>query len=51
MPYLRTLIAGPEAWEREEIVRNAIEIRDGVIQNPRILSFQRRAEDYPHTRL
>ena len=51
MPYLRTLIAGPEAWEREETVRNAIEIRDGVVQNPKILSFQHRAEDYPHARL
>ena len=51
MPYLRTLIAGPEAWEREETVRNAIEIRDGVVQNPKILSFQRRAQEYPHPRL
>ncbi|MDX6687343.1 MAG: hypothetical protein QOF86_3471, partial [Baekduia sp.] len=26
----------------------AIEIREGVIQNPRILSFQGRAKAYPH---
>jgi alanine dehydrogenase len=51
MPYLRTLIAGPEAWEGEETLRKAIEIRDGVIQNPKILSFQGRAADYPHGRL
>jgi hypothetical protein len=29
-------------------VRRAIEIRDGVIQNQRILSFQHRLPDYPH---
>ncbi len=50
-PYLRTLLEGPDAWEREETVRRAVEIRDGVVQNPRILSFQGRAEDYPHARL
>ena len=43
MPYLRTLLAGPEAWEREDTLRRAIEIRDGVVQNPKILSFQGRA--------
>ena len=26
----------------------AIEIRDGVVQNPRILSFQHREAEYPH---
>lgn len=51
MPYLRTLLAGPEAWEREETFRRAIEIRDGVVQNPKILAFQRRAEEYPHPRV
>ena len=51
MPYLRTLLAGPEAWEREDTLRRAIEIRDGVVQNPKILSFQGRAKDYPHARL
>ena len=25
-----------------------LEIRDGVVQNPRILSFQGREPDYPH---
>ena len=31
-------------------VRRAIEIRDGLIQNERILSFQHRAPDYPYPR-
>jgi alanine dehydrogenase len=48
LPYLGPVLAGPAAWELNETVRRAIEIRDGVIQNPRILSFQDRSPDYPH---
>jgi alanine dehydrogenase len=47
-PHLRTVLEGPPGWERDETIRRAIEIRDGVIQNPKILSFQRRAPEYPH---
>ena len=32
----------------DETIRRAIEIRDGVIQNKQILSFQGRSPDYPH---
>jgi alanine dehydrogenase len=48
LPLLRPVLAGPKAWEADDTVRRAIEIRDGVIQNPRILSFQRRSPGYPH---
>ena len=51
MPYLGTVVAGPAAWYADETIRRAIDIRDGVIQNPKILSFQRRSEEYPHHRL
>lgn len=47
-PYLETVLAGPSGWDGDETVRRAIEIRDGVIQNPSILSFQHRSPDYPH---
>jgi alanine dehydrogenase len=50
LPHLRTVLAGPAAWDTDEIVRAAIEIRDGVIQNPNILFFQHRSPDYPHPR-
>lgn len=36
------------ARDRNDTIRRAIEIRDGVVQNERILSFQGRAEAYPH---
>jgi alanine dehydrogenase len=48
LPFLPTVMGGPEAWEATPTVRRAIEIRDGVIQNPAILSFQGRAPQYPH---
>ena len=34
IPYLRTVMDGPGGWDRDETIRRAIEIRDGVIQNP-----------------
>ena len=43
------LMDGPGAWDRDQTIRRAIEIRDGVICNPKILSFQRRSAEYPHT--
>jgi alanine dehydrogenase len=51
IPYLRTVMAGPSAWDKDRTIRLAIEIRDGVVQNPKILSFQDRSTDHPHPRL
>ena len=42
---------GPDAWDRDQTIRRATEIRDGVIRNPKILSFQRRSAEFPHTRM
>lgn len=46
--YLPVVMAGPQAWDADETIRRAIEIRDGRVLNPRILSFQRRAPDHPY---
>jgi len=48
LPYLRKVMSGPAAWDDDVTVRKAIEIRDGVVQNPKILSFQHRSAAYPH---
>lgn len=48
LPYLRKVMDGPESWDSDVTVSKAIEIRDGVVQNPKILSFQHRTADYPH---
>ena len=48
LPYLDPVLGGPAAWDADTTIARAIEIRDGVVQNPKILSFQGRAEEYPH---
>ena len=46
--YLPTVLAGRDSWQKNETIRQAINIEDGVILNSSILSFQNRAPDYPH---
>jgi len=48
LPFLETVLDGPAAWDQDETISRAIEIRDGRIQNPEILTFQDRSADYPH---
>ena len=51
LSYLPAVMKGPEGWDGDETIRRAIEIRDGVIQNPKILSFQGRDGTFPHRKL
>ena len=48
LKYLPTVMGGPERWEKDETIRRAIEIQDGVVRNPKILTFQNRSPEYPH---
>jgi alanine dehydrogenase len=48
LPFLGAVLTGSAAWDSNETIRRATEIRDGVIQNPAILAFQDRAPEYPH---
>jgi alanine dehydrogenase len=48
LPFLPTVLAGPEAWQGDETIRRAIEIQDGTIRNPSILTFQSRSAEFPH---
>jgi alanine dehydrogenase len=48
IPHLRTVMGGASAWERDRVIGPAIDIRDGVIRNQKILSFQGRSDIYPH---
>ena len=50
LPFLDVVLDGPTAWKSNETISRAIEIQDGVIQNPAILEFQDRNAEYPHTR-
>jgi alanine dehydrogenase len=48
LEYLPVVMAGPAAWDADETIRRAIEIREGMVQNPRILNFQNREATYPY---
>lgn len=48
LPHLQAILSGPAAWERTPTISRAIEIHDGVIRNPSILSFQHRSDEFPH---
>ena len=46
--HLPSVLAGPEGWQANETIRQAVNVDTGVIQKPVILSFQHRQADYPH---
>ncbi len=48
LPFLPTVLGGEEMWDANPTISRAIEIRNGVIQNPAIWSFQARDTNYPH---
>jgi len=48
IPFLRPVLTGAQSWRNDETVAHAIEIQDGVVVNPKILSFQHRDPEYPH---
>ena len=48
LPFLPIVLAGPESWDGNETISRAIEVRDGHVVNPAILSFQDRAAEHPH---
>jgi alanine dehydrogenase len=48
LTFLRPVMDGSDAWDANPTIRRAIEIREGVIQNPAILSFQGRSPLQPH---
>jgi alanine dehydrogenase len=48
LEYLPVVMSGPAAWSTNETIERAIEIREGVIQNPRIISFQGRSATFPY---
>ena len=46
--HLPTVLEGYESWQQNETIRQAVNIDAGVIQKPKILSFQKRQPLYPH---
>jgi alanine dehydrogenase len=50
IPYLAAIMSGEDAWDADMTIRRAIEIRAGVVQNHKILSFQSRSSTFPYPR-
>jgi alanine dehydrogenase len=48
IPFLRPVLEGAAAWDADETLSRAIEVRDGRVVNPAILAFQGRQAAYPH---
>ena len=48
LPFIPTVMGGPASWAQDECLTRAVEIRDGRVLNPAILSFQGRSDVYPH---
>lgn len=48
MPFLRTVMEGPQSWAASETIDRAIEIDRGRIRNEAILAFQGRSDEYPY---
>ena len=48
LPHLESVLAGPATWNQTPTIARAIEIQDGIVHNPAILSFQHREGAYPH---
>eukprot|EP00756_Hemistasia_phaeocysticola_P028962 Hpha_TRINITY_DN16202_c2_g3::TRINITY_DN16202_c2_g3_i1::g.11320::m.11320 len=48
---LPIVAGGSIGWPSDETIRRSIEIQGGEIANPKILTFQRRSERYPHSKL
>ena len=48
LPFLEVVMKGSDVWSSNETILKAVEIQEGHIQNPNILTFQKRTKQYPH---
>ncbi len=46
--HLPTVLDGPDGWAKNETIRRAVNVEDGVVIKPNVLSFQNRQPEYPH---
>ena len=46
--YLQTILKGALQWQKDETIRRAINIEQGIIKNTAILAFQNRENIYPY---
>jgi len=48
LPFLPIVMSGQKAWDKDKTISKAIEINSGIIQNQKIISFQKRNKEYPY---
>lgn len=48
IPHIRSVMTGDTGWDENPTIGRAIEVRHGIVQNPKILSFQNRSAEFPH---
>lgn len=48
LPFLSEILGGSDLWYSNPIIKHAIEIENGKILNPKILSFQKRSPNPPY---
>lgn len=48
VPFLRRVLEGGPAWDADDTLSRAIEIREGRVVNPAVLAFQGRSADPPY---
>jgi alanine dehydrogenase len=46
--HLPTMVDGRAQWQKNEVIRRAINVDSGVVVKPSVLSFQNREAAYPH---
>lgn len=48
LPFLEPAMKGQDDWDRNPVIRHAVEVKNGLVLNPKILAFQNRRGKYPH---
>ena len=48
LPFLPIVMKGEKAWGKDKTISKSIEINNGIIQNQKIISFQKREKEYPY---
>ena len=46
--FIPIVMGGQQKWNKDKTIQQSIDINAGIIQNKKILSFQKRLSEYPH---
>jgi alanine dehydrogenase len=46
--FIPIVMGGQQKWNKDKTIQQSIDINAGIVQNKKILSFQKRSSEYPH---